>query len=365
MSFRILHYCSDPNYRLQYNLAEGEPAVSQVFSSDGRSRNEQPLGIVSIADFKQGLSLGIWHNQRRAVLDPIPGGAAAAKQAADFRNMLRNLAASGTEPLPDRTLNGRTMSAFLIRKQGADFTVTADPQTKLPVRMEVVYPKNPDGGQIHEVREVYTDFVFDAPLDDALFKLEAPQGYKFVNRTPRVGSPQPPEMVELVVSPTDGIGPVKFGTKVAEIVRLLGEPDWHDDADSSLPQTVQALPSPTMNRISSTELSYARRGFRLMANETGGLYRIECRSGSGDENIARDFQGTTKEGVRLGASLGDVVKAYGKPVAQQESRHLWYPSLGYEFGFRNEKLVSIEVSRPNPDIEIEAQGEHIIQRVKP
>ena len=131
-------------------------------------------------------------------------------------------------------MDGQTKSEFLVRIEDLDFTVSVDPKTKLPIRMEVIYPKRPENGP-GEMREVYTDFVSDAPVDDALFRMEPPAGFKVKNHVPRKDQPQPPEAMVLTVSPEDGIGPVKLGTKVADIVRLLGEPDWRDEEENAGP----------------------------------------------------------------------------------------------------------------------------------
>jgi hypothetical protein len=206
-------------------------------------------------------------------------------------------------------------------------------------------------------------------LDEALFRVEAPAGYEVINRVPRNSEPNPPETMELVVSPEDGIGPVKFGTKVEEIVRLLGEPDWrHDRKD------VYALPSPGEEPPAGevailTELGYDRRGFRLWANDWRGLYSIRCFNNRGGIlSTEHGFRGKTKEGIALDASLEEVLKTYGKPEVQMDSRLIWYRKRGYDFMFHDKKLASIIVrpANPNPKIEteFEVRGDQIIERVK-
>src|SRR6476469_5861132 len=103
--------------------------------------------------------------------------------------LLRNIPESGTKRLPECKVDGRPVSEFLVHIEDLDFTVTIDPKSKLPIRMEVIYPKRPENGQ-GEMREVYTDFVFDAPVDDALFRMEPPAGYKVKNHVPRNEPPQ-------------------------------------------------------------------------------------------------------------------------------------------------------------------------------
>lgn len=363
MRYRILHFSNDPNYLQQYNVKAGEPAVSQLVYSGDRIRSEQPLGMVSIVDFEKGVTMAIWHRWQRAVISPIYG-TETQKRSLDFRTKLRNLPELWAKKLPDREMNGRTVSEFVLRIDDQDFTVTVDPKTKLPIRMEVVRQKQPEKGQ-GEIREVYTDFVFDAPVDESLFRIEAPAGYKVVNLVPRNDSPQPQENMEMVVSPEDGIGPVKFGAKVADIVRLLGEPDWRDDEKDGVSVPFPAAkPDPKGKKSMRTELGYDRRGFRLMADDSIGLYSIRCFDKRGGVSTELGFRGKTKEGIALDASLDEVLKTYGKPDAQMDSRLVWYRKRGYEFMFHDMKLVSIQVNPPNPNVEIEVRGNQIIERAK-
>ena len=361
MRYRILHYSNN-------EVEPGEPTVSQLYYSGNRMRKEHPLERVSIVDFDKGVGIFIRHRLGQAEIDPIYG-TRWQEITDDFQAKLRNLAQSDAKRLPDRQMNGRTVSEFVMRVENREFKVTVDPRTKLPIRMEVVYPKQPEKGRGAK-REVYTDFVFDEPLDEALFRIEAPEGFEVINRVPRNRQPNPPETMELVVSPEDGIGPVKFGTKVEEIVRLLGEPDWRYDQED-----VNALPMPGEQTPAGevairTELRYDRRGFRLTANDWRGLYSIYCFNNRGGDLATTEhgFRGKTKEGISLGASFEEVLKTYRKPEVQMDSRLIWYRKRGYDFMFHDKKLASIIVrpANPNPKIEteFEVRGDQIIERVK-
>ena len=113
-----------------------------------------------------------------------------------------------------------------------------------------------------------------------------------------------------------------------------------------------------------SELGYDRRGFRLMANDQSGLYFIRCFNKHGGAPTEVGFRGKTKEGIALDASLDDVLKTYGKPDAQLDSRSVFYRKRGYEFMFPDQKLVSIQVSPPDPNVDIEVRGNQFIERVK-
>jgi Predicted periplasmic protein (DUF2092) len=333
--------------------------------SGSRLRVEEPLGVVTIADLQKGIMMGIWHHQRRAIIQPI--SPEVPKGLLDFLTMLRKLPDSATKKVGQRQLDGQRVTDFVVRlEDNLDYTITVDERTKLPIRVEVVRPKRPETGQDSEIREVFSNFMFDAPLDEALFRIEPPAGYTVKNHhMPAKNQPPLPDVGPLVISPEDGIGPVKFGASVAEIIRLLGEPDWKDQEDATPVSVHGAKPGSTAKKITGIELGYDRRGFRLKADEQHGLNAIECFNQVSTASLVGNFGGKTKEGLRLGASRDEVVKIYGKPDAEMESRTLWYEKRGYRFEFRDKKLCSIHVKQPNPAIEIEVHGNQIIERVKP
>lgn len=354
IQFRVLHYSQSPSYLRQYNLKPGEPAVSQMVWSGDRMRNEQPLGIVIVLNPEKGLMMSMWASSRHAIIQPLPAGD-VLKAMADYRAMLRDVSATNANQLPNRVENGRTLSEFSVRMHEQDFTVTVDPQTKLPIRMEVVYPKNLEQGRMADMREVYTDFIFDAPVDESLFRIEAPAGYSVENRIPPDTPAQPPESMNLTVSAEEGIGPAKFGMKVDEVVKLFGEPDWRREIPNPVAGIPSNKPGARVPTLGTVELDYHRRGFRVMVNGHYGLHAIHC-DGSGDNA----FRSGTKEGISLGASWEDVIKVYGKPDAQLGLFHTFYPKLGYEFEFRDKKLVAIQVSLPNPDVVVETHADGTI-----
>ena len=54
------------------------------------------------------------------------------------------------------------------------------------------------------------------------------------------------------------------------------------------------------------------------------------------------------EGIKLGATRIDVVKAYGEPDAKMGPTHYWYAKRGWQFSFRDGNLVSYQLNPPNP-----------------
>ncbi len=240
--------------------------------------------------------------------------------------------------------------------------LTVDAVTKLPVRIEVTHANRIEGKSI---REVMTDFVFDGSHDDSLFRIAPPKGYTVTRRAR--GEPNPQDATALIVSPETGIGPVKFGMNIDEVVRALGEPNWrkeHRFANNLNPQPELAAKDAKKVEFIMIELGYDARGFRLSTSNRSGVDAIECFDRNAMGPSIRDFQGKTREGIKLGASRADVIKAYGEPQAKLGTSSFMYAKLGWDFSFRGEQLVSMRATRPNPALEAQLQKDGSV-RIRP
>ena len=84
---------------------------------------------------------------------------------------MRRLAGKDNEPVGEKVI-GDVGGGFRVKEQGQDMTIWVDPQKKLPVLIEFMGRSgNVDfRGAISEIR-------LDPELDDALFRLEPPEGY--------------------------------------------------------------------------------------------------------------------------------------------------------------------------------------------
>jgi outer membrane lipoprotein-sorting protein len=99
-----------------------------------------------------------------------------------FDELLRAPAES-VKRLPEKTIDSKTAVGFATeRKEKTDRFVTTlrstywiDTKTKLPIRVE--YATHSTNPAIKDSEGLVSDFVFDAPLDPALFSTEPPKGY--------------------------------------------------------------------------------------------------------------------------------------------------------------------------------------------
>jgi len=91
----------------------------------------------------------------------------------DFYKTLIDFGGGTETPLGTKKIQGRSVVGFMLPGSGGNASVWIDTQTRLPVRLES-RGTGPDGREQTVVAE---DFVLDAPLDESLFSLTAPEGY--------------------------------------------------------------------------------------------------------------------------------------------------------------------------------------------
>src|SRR5208283_5854307 len=127
----------------------------------------------------------------------------------------------------------------------------------------------------------------------------------------------------IVVEPGVAIGSVHSGMMIQQVIAELGRPD----------QTVVSA-SPEINGA----LEYTNIGLSVIPG--GGVVR--------SVGVRPPFAGHTKEGIGMGASRADVIKAYGEPTAakliQPDSEVLRYDSLGVRFQLQDGKVDLIVVT---------------------
>jgi outer membrane lipoprotein-sorting protein len=329
-----------------------------------RSRFELPNGDVIVEDLRGQETMSVSHRNRTAVIEPLYVSSQYSTARSDLLQKLRNLPGQATRKLGERMADGRKVIDFAVKMDGGESKVTVDALAKLPIQIEASYPPRLGG---EPVREVTVDFVFDAILDESLFRIVPPAGYTAVRHTR--GEPNPQDASSLAVSPETGIGPARFGMNTDDVVRALGEPNWrkeHRYANNLQPQPEIRSKDAREGNYVVTELGYDSRGFRLTINNRSGLHSIHCFNQASMGPSVRGFLGKTKEGIELGASPDDVKKAYGEPEAKMGPDDYWYAKRGWQFSFRDRKLVGYQVNRPDPALEVEVHedGTFSMRRAK-
>ena len=124
----------------------------------------------------------------------------------------------------------------------------------------------------------------------------------------------------------------------------------------------------------TTTLDYSSRGFSLNLSSSFrvegatypgyGLLSIRVFNQVDHAPTFRDFQGKTREGIRLGATPDEVLKVYGEPHTKSENAFT-YSKLGWIFEFRHGKLAAISLNSPLPADALRSGKVSMKQQVPP
>ncbi len=322
-------------------------------------RYEAPDGGYTITDFAARKVLMVDPAKKTArVLEGLnpPGGLPDRS----FYDLFRSIAEKPIKSVPPRLIAGTEALGFVVpnplsgparpKPPEGQTIAWVDPRTKLPLRIETVTRE--DGATTTEIMSI---IAFDRPLDPALFDLTPPEGYSVETFGVAALRPEPAAKAkdaaaEMVLTPSVGIGPVKFGMKADDVIRRLGVPD--------------KLISPNQNfKI----LEYYSRGFSIHVTGRDGAMMVMCYTGKFFAFRVRDFAGRTDKGIKMGASRAAIEKAYGKPTSVREPTmkdvfgkrandpdkktgqvELTYAGLGLQFSLHDDALDTIMMSAPRP-----------------
>jgi hypothetical protein len=335
-----------------------DPSVSAGVSVPGvGSRSDGPNGWVSITNLKARRSMWIDHRSRKAGIRQLYLVDGEKDTSTGIFEKLRNLPASGAKLLGTTDFNGKKVLEFAFESLG-EFVVFVDPKTSLPLRMELKIEKG-EGGK--PFREVTTDFVFDAPVDESIFELKVPPGYA-VSRCEEPRDRKPIDTQTWVASPENGLGPVPLHAMKEQILAILGTPDLIEETYRG----PERFRSPGGRAIKGQKdivgelLSYPSLGFVIDVSSKDGMTGFGCFGRLWRFESARDFLGKTDKQIGLGASIDEVLRAYGKPDVKTHRREdvLYYFHKGWTFLFRDGKLALMTASQPrSEDLEFKDTGD--------
>lgn len=339
-------------YTTTLSLNNNPPQSMKTLRSGSHLIRTEYDGGYTVIDLKAKRSMIIRNFERSVEFQSLTNSKSGPF---DFHQKFKEIAQDPTEVLPGREVDGKPAIGFVANWHGYEVTVWVDPDSRRPVRVEETrkFDKN--------VSEVVTkDIVFDRPLDESLFRMIPPEGFKEGRMTPiQITSnvaplaPLPadralaaPEVIPLV-----GIGPARFGMTKDEVIKALGKPDRE------------------FAQGKSTYLFYDSRGFELSIAPAGrpapGLNHVSCvRTANDPFHEFRAFQGKTDKGLGLGATRAEILKAYGspdpdpKPDPQEANTgaaassgiatDLVYRKLGLTFTLIKDQTIQITVAIPRP-----------------
>jgi outer membrane lipoprotein-sorting protein len=181
---------------------EGQKITGKVMAmaSPQRTRSEQDMPskqkMVTIVD-DTGHSLVLRPAEKVAIVTTSTNVPKEKRPKAIFFELRSQLADARDqpdwirEPLGEKVIDGRSLVGYRLTGHGMICDLWGDPKTGMPVRIENSAPSNPNMKPM-----ICSDFVFDADLDESLFSLEPPAGYKVQKLTVDVSPAKEKDLIE-------------------------------------------------------------------------------------------------------------------------------------------------------------------------
>jgi outer membrane lipoprotein-sorting protein len=171
LAYRVQIEATDPDGKKQTTT------MKYFFKEPGRMRGESTDGkLIAVFDQKKNKALFLDPKARMALL--TDGFKPEGKESADefplmVTEQLRKLVEKKGEPVGKKTIGDVEARGFRVKEDGRDLTVWADPKTRQPLLVETTVRV-----QKVEARITLSDFELNPKLDDSLFSLEPPEGYR-------------------------------------------------------------------------------------------------------------------------------------------------------------------------------------------
>lgn len=197
------------------NPNQKEPIKVKVFYKDPGWVRSETAGQINITDLKHGNTLLLDSTTKTAMLIGSERMDNAKKDAASGIDELRKLADKKGEPAGKKRIGDIDAVGFRIEEEGYRATVWVDPKTKMPVLIEIPFI-------VGDQTVLYTmsNFQLDPKLDDALFSLEPPEGYKLLRKVQTKEEKPEDSVVHLLRAYAD-----KFDGKFPKSLNI-GSADW-------------------------------------------------------------------------------------------------------------------------------------------
>lgn len=161
-------------------ILKNEGSVDQeiiVYLASGKKRLEFD-GWIAIADHNQGKSMGLFSDNKLAVIGSVGKFASNTLESDHFEIMRRELRVAmadtknNVEQLGRQLIDGQALVGFRFKSESFPTTIWADAETAFPVRIEI---------DAKDIQLLMRNHKFNIDLDPALFSLEVPHGYRVLD----------------------------------------------------------------------------------------------------------------------------------------------------------------------------------------
>jgi outer membrane lipoprotein-sorting protein len=160
---------------------------------------------ISITDIPRRRSLYLSTGQRQAtVYELVDIERRTTPWKEDPLEEIRKVTDRDGQYIGRQAIDGRQVDVFRVGTNVQDITVSVDPSTGLAVRVEMaVRAHDVEGIAIPASRSVFTDFLWNADLDPALFDVNPPAGYTVKYTRMDVSEPGQTDLLEALRIATD------------------------------------------------------------------------------------------------------------------------------------------------------------------
>lgn len=158
---------------------EGQGVPSQefdgMFMAPCRMRHTQPGGGTVIVDLERGKFITLIPQAKQAVvleLTNVPDEPGSLNFFQEIRARIlkaQPLDDESVEFLGEQQIDGQSAIGYHIQKPGLNGTIWANAKTKIPLRIEITE---------EPMTITMSNIVFDVELDESLFSLDVPEGYR-------------------------------------------------------------------------------------------------------------------------------------------------------------------------------------------
>jgi hypothetical protein len=148
------------------------PVIHDMIMGSKIQRTMEGIEEVSVIDLGTMRILTLDPEKKKATyidLKGLPQMPNYLDQLKGVIKMLQNSPGFVVEELGPQTINGQTLYGFRAKHPQVNIVIYVDPATALPVRIEQ------EGGQM---KIICKNIIFDVPMDESLFSMDAPEGYK-------------------------------------------------------------------------------------------------------------------------------------------------------------------------------------------
>lgn len=161
------------NLNTKVKMFSKEPGLARAEAIED-SINPVSAGSYTISDSRKGKSISVFPQTKMYLMKEnlsvqFSGGNNFVQK---IREMIKG---ADAKPLGEKTIDGKKAKGYEVKKDNQQAEIWVDAETALPIQI-----KGKGGFNTSEVVVIMSDIRINEPLDDSLFSMKIPEGYKDV-----------------------------------------------------------------------------------------------------------------------------------------------------------------------------------------